>query len=338
VPVPISRKVGVSASAVLLSVAAVSSGSAALAGEDSYGMLGEPPAGSEQPYSHTFSLSAVEDDGRQIMFNIRGGHAYQFRASINSGGGFSSSRLDASFTAISDITPDVNVRFTFGYEFDSYSFRGTTGFGGLNPWDDIHTIGFGIIFGANLTDDLRLFAGPVFQFSAESGASFSDGFIGGGVFGASYQITPDLRLGAGIGVVSQLGRSVRPYPIITVDWAITEQLRLSSHTSTNAVGDTGLELIYNWGGGIETAIGGAYRWRRFRLDDGGPVSEGIGEHVSYPFWVRLTYHLNRHVSINLFGGAVFEGRVRLMNSGGTTVARSDYDPAGLIGISGSIRF
>jgi hypothetical protein len=278
------------------------------------------------------------DGSGEVYFNIRGGFEYQFDADIDGGGSFRSHRLGASITAVSDITPDFDVRFAFGYEFDHYTFDGNTGIGGFNPWRDIHTIGFGVIFGTHLTNEWKLFGGPVFQFSAESGASFSDGFIGGGVIGTTYRVSPDLLLGGGIGVVTQIERSVRIYPVIMIDWQISNQLKLTTHTATNAAGDSAIELVYDWGGGFETAIGGSYRFRRFRLDDSGIAPEGVGQHTSMPIWLRFTYHFSPNFSINAYGGAVFAGELQLRDSGGSLIGKEDYDPAGLVGISGSIRF
>lgn len=294
--------------------------------------------------SKTFSeeginLSAM-DDGREVMFNIYGGFAHQFRSNIDGGGDFSSSRIGALLGAKTRITPDFDVRLSVGYEFDHYRFSGDTGLGGHNPWDDIHTIGFGAIFGVDMSNDWRLFGGPIFQFSAESGGSFSDGFIGGGFIGTSFDISPELTLGGGVGVVSQIERGARVFPVVTIDWEITDQLKLTTETRAGASGDTAVELVYDWGGGFETAVGGTYRFRRFRLDDNqsGLAPEGVGQHSSFPFWVRLTYHFSPAFSLNVHGGAVFAGELRLMDSDGGGISKEDYDPAGLIGISGSIRF
>jgi hypothetical protein len=284
-----------------------------------------------------FNFGAMASDP-EIMFSIFGGFAHQFRTNIDGGGRFSSSRAGASVGAMTQITPDFDVRFTFGYEFDHYSFSGDTGIGGFDPWGDIHTVGFGVIFGAHMTNEWKIFGGPVFQFSAESGASFSDGFIGGGIIGTSFDFSPDLTLGGGIGVVSQIERGTRFFPVILVNWRITDQLRLTTETQTGASGDIGAELIYDWGGGFETAVGGSYRFRRFRLDDGGLAPEGVGQHSSLPFWLRLGYRFNPHFSVSAYGGVVIAGELRLLDSNGNRIGKEDYDPAGLIGISGTIRF
>jgi len=278
------------------------------------------------------------DNGGEVMFSIYGGFAHQFRTNIDGGGEFSSTRGGASIGASSMVTPDFDIKFRFGYEFDHYNFKGDTGLGGPDPWSDIHTFGFGVIFGAHMSNEWKIFGGPVFQFSAESGASFSEGFIGGGFVGTSYQVSPDLKLGGGVGVVSQIERSTRVFPVVLIDWQITDQLKLTTETRAGASGDTGLELVYDWGGGFETAIGGTYRFRRFRLDDSALASEGVGQHSSFPFWVRLTHHFNPNFSLNVVGGAVLAGELRLLDNNGSRIGEEDYDPGAFVGVSGSFRF
>lgn len=341
---PASRVVQLSVCAVTMGCMAVSS---AAADSLAFQVAETDPVDlrSEVLTDDRISFGAM-DGGREVMFNIYGGFAHQFRTNIDRGGEFSSSRVDASISAMTSITPDFDVRFAFGYEFDRYRFRGNTGIAqtlgadGPQPWEDIHTFGFGIIFGADMSNDWRIFGGPVFQFSGESGASFSDAFIAGGFIGTSFDLSPELTLGGGVGVVTQIERSVRIFPVLIVNWEITDQLKLTTETRASASGDTSLELVYDWGGGFETAIGGMYRFRRFRLDDNPSalVPDGVGQHSSFPFWLRLTYHFNPSFSLNVHGGAVLAGHLRLMNSGGGRIGREDYDPAGLVGVSASIRF
>lgn len=328
---------------IQLSVCAITLGCAALSSEAAESMalpVGETDTvdlRTEALAGNQVNLGMMNGDS-EIMFNIFGGFAHQFRTNIDGGGKFSSSRVGASIGAMTDVTPDFDIRFQFGYEFDHYNFTGSTGIGGPDPWGDIHTIGFGIIFGAHMTNEWKIFGGPVFQFSAESGASFYDGFIGGGFIGTSYDISPDLTIGGGVGVVSQIERSVRVFPVILVKWQITERLKLTTETTAGASGDTGIELVYDWGGGFETAIGGTYRFRRFRLDDGALSPEGVGQHSSFPFWVRFGYHFNPNFSVNLHGGVVLGGELRLLDIDGNRIGKEDYDPAGFVGVSGTIRF
>jgi opacity protein-like surface antigen len=279
------------------------------------------------------------DEREQIFFLIiPAGFEHQFQTNIDDGGRFRVTRANVSLNLRMPITPDINTSFLFSYGYDRYRFSGTTGFGGMNPWGDIHTLNFGAIFSGHLDEDWMLFGGPVFQIARESGADWSDGFIGGGVGGAIFRVSDDLRIGGGIGAVSQIKDSVRIFPVIVLDWRIAPQLRLTSETAVGGAGDSGIELIYELGGGLEVALGGGYRFRRFRLDDDPPAVDGVGQDRYIPLWARLGWDVNPNITVNVYGGASLGGRLQLDNSAGTTISRQDYDPAGIVGITGTVRF
>lgn len=285
--------------------------------------------------------ATVEDEGgRDMRFVLRGGAAMQFETSVDNGGEFDLFRANAGVNATTALTPDVELSFRAQYDYELYDFAGNTGFGALDPWEDIHTIGFGAIFSGKLSNDLTLFGGPVMQFAAESGADWKDGFTGGGVIGASYRLSNELTLGGGFGVVNQLEDDAKFFPVIIINWELTDQLRLTSRSGMSATGDAGIELIYDWGGGWETAIGAAYRARRFRLDDSPNAAspDGLGEDESVPLWGRISYHFNSASTFSVIGGATAFGDIELMNDSGQGISKEDYDPAAFVGVLLTLRF
>ncbi len=279
----------------------------------------------------------ADGSGRSVFFSIPASGQYQFRTDINRGGAFRVARGSVGLGVRSDLTDDMTLTFRMNYNLDRYSFRDGGNFGD-DPWDDIHTINFGAIFSAALDSDWTVFGGPMGQFSRESGASWEKSLIGGGFGGVSYKFDENLTIGGGMGVVTQLSDGPRLFPIVVLDWNLTDALRLTSTTAASAAGESGLELIYEVVEGIEVAAGTAMRYRRFRLDDSGAAPRGIGQDISTPLWARLTYHVNPGLSVNLFGGVALGGRMRLEDRDGNRLARESYDPAPFVGVSGSLRF
>jgi len=271
----------------------------------------------------------------RIQFSLHGGGEYQFETDTGSTGEFSVIRAGVGITGRSNIKDDVNLSFRLDYGLDSYDFSNTMpGFGTDEPWDDIHTFSAGAVLRVDVADDWSLFGGPIFQFSGESGADFGDSIVGGGLIGGTYRVSDSLTIGGGVGVVSQIEEDVRLFPVFAINWEITNDwaLRNTSHSGAGQRG--GLELVYSPDDRWEAALGGGYHFKRFRLD----ANDGVGEDNAIPIWGRFTYRVTDNVRVNLFGGLMFDGELTLEDSSGNEIAEEDYDTAGVIGVSGVIRF
>lgn len=275
---------------------------------------------------------------KNVEFTVSAGGMYMFETSIDAGGDFEVARGSISVGAESRIQRDLILNLGFGFEFSSYNFSGDTALGGPDPWGDVQTFDLAGILRWEVSDDWSLFGGPVFQFSRESGADFGDSFTGGGIAGATFMPHPDLVIGGGIGVITRLEDSVRAFPVLLIDWHITSNLRLSSTTPSLAARYTGLEFIYDLGGGWETGVGGAYDYHRFRLDDDGIAPEGVGEESSIPLWVRLGYGTGDNFSFNLYAGINFNGELNLDDAAAEPITEESFDSAIIVGASASITF
>ena len=261
---------------------------------------------------------------------------HQFRTDIRRGGSFDVTRGGVGVGIHTALSPEMDLRLQFSFGLDDYDFHGSGNFG--EGWDDIHTLNMLARLSAQLTSEWALFGGPVFQFARESGASWEDSFIGGGFIGARYEHSDRLSIGGGLGVVSQLENSARFFPVVVLDWKITDLLTLSSSTSATASGEVGVELTYQFAEGWEAGIGVASRFHRFRLDKGGDVPEGIGQDTSIPIWGRLAYTFNENFAACVYVGVNADGELRLEDRNGRRVARERYDAAPVVGISGALRF
>lgn len=272
-----------------------------------------------------------------VMFSVPAGFSHQFRTDIDSDSSFSVSRAAVGLGAQTQLTAGLDLSLRFQYSIEDYSFSGSGTFG-EDPWDDIHTVDLGAIFTGALDSEWELFGGPIMQFSRESDADWGDSFIGGAVLGTRYEVSNDLTLGGGLGIISQVEDSARLFPVIIVNWQINDTLRLTSSTATSASGDSGLELVQDLANDWEVALGGGNRFHRFLLDDDDVAPDGVGQNEAIAIWGRVSYQPSSQLSLNLNAGVALDGELRLEDERGDRLDEEHYDAAPFIGISGHVRF
>ncbi len=293
----------------------------------------------DAPFEETNEDPAKQD--LDFKFTFGGAYTHRFNTDIDSGGDVSNDTLSFGLTVDYDLNPDVSLIFQVNYGIASYDFGGTTGFGLLDPWDDINTFNFGAVLSVDVNEEISVFGGPVFQFAGESGADWGDTFTGGGIMGMTYRINDRFVLGGGVGIVSQIEDDVRFFPILIIEWRCNDQWRISSagpSAGRASVEFTGVELVWNPLPKGEFAVGGASSYSRFRLDDTAFSSGGVGQDESTPLWLRATWRPNDTIGIDVIGGFTFGGELTLDDSNGDGVASSDYETTPFVGVLGSIRF
>ncbi|MEE9130841.1 MAG: hypothetical protein V3T84_12540 [Phycisphaerales bacterium] len=275
--------------------------------------------------------------GPDLSFTVTVGAESSLEADVEGGGALDVFRMRFGVTGKAELTHDLDLTVSIGYGLDLYEFSGTTRLGGVEPWENIHTLSVGALLSLDLNDDWTVFGGPVVQFAREDNVGLDDSFIGGAVVGATYEVSSTVTVGGGIGVVSQIEDDARLFPVIVLEWEISDTLRLTSQTS-GAAGRSGLELVYDLGNDWETAIGASSDFRRFRLDDEGIAPDGVGEETRLPIRARLTYRAGDHFIIDLYAGMALSSELVLDDADGALLGTEDVDPAGLLGVTFTISF
>jgi hypothetical protein len=199
-----------------------------------------------------------------------------------------------------------------------------------------------VVLNYNLSDDVSLFGGPVLGFAGETDADWGDSFIGGGVVGGTYAISKELRLGGGVGIISQIEDDVKVIFVPVVEWKISDQWRVStaggSASGNLGVALTGIELIWSLSEKWQLSLGGAYKYSRFRLNDEGPAPDGVGEGESWPLWLRLVWNVTDRIQLEGVTGLMLGAEISLDDSAGNGLVNSDYDGGYFFGVLGSVRF
>ena len=268
----------------------------------------------------------------------RGGYVHQMDTDIDNGGSFSVNRffVQGGPTYVSD--KGTSISLAVGYGFDGYNFSGNTGFGGRNPWEDIHSLRFSIPLRWKINEQWTGFVSPTIRFTGEKEADFDNALTGGGFAGFSYRYGDRLTIGPGIGVLTQLEDSTRVIPILIINWKITDTLSLNTGRGIGATLGPGLTFDWRPSRAWSFSIGGRYERLRFRLDEEGTVPNGIGDDRSFPIFGGIVYSFTPMVRIGVLGGVKVGGELRLEDENGHTISEENHDPAGFLGITFSARF
>ncbi len=147
-----------------------------------------------------------------------------------------------------------------------------------------------------------------------------------------------MTIGPGIGVLSQLEDSASIFPILIVDWKITDRLSLETGRGLGATQGPGLDFKYRLSDAWTLGIGGRYESQRFRLDDKGVAPGGIGGDRSIPLYLSATYSRGRDLQISAVAGVELDGELRLEDSNGRLISRDDYESAPFLGGTFNFRF
>lgn len=269
----------------------------------------------------------------------RGAVVYQFDTDIDGGGSYDSSRFNIQAGQTYSWDRRTSVSLAFDYSYDGYSFSNGfgAGFAARDPWDNINTFSLSVPMRMGISDTWSGFLIPSVRSSGESGADFDDTLTGGGFAGFSYRFGDRLTLGPGIGIISQLEESASIFPVLIVNWKITDRLSLETGRGLAASFGPGLTLNYRANQKWEFGIGGRYEKLRFRLDRNGRVPGGIGEDSSVPLFVNSTYSFTPKTAVSFVGGVELDGELRLEDNNGNRLSKESYDTGIFLGLTYSVR-
>ncbi|MEJ2589190.1 MAG: DUF6268 family outer membrane beta-barrel protein, partial [Deltaproteobacteria bacterium] len=263
---------------------------------------------------------------------MQGGALHQFDADIDDGSCFSVDRYFIQGGLAYAVDPGRTISVALGYGLDHYDFSGNVGFGLLDPWENVHTLRLSVPVRWGIDQKWSVYFVPTIRVAAESGASWGDAFIGGGFAGFAYRVSDRLTIGPGIGVLRQIEDS-SVFPVLIIDWKITDELSLRTGRGVGATLGPGIMLNWNPIPNWQFGIGGRYEKLRFRMDEDKPAPKGIGDDRSFPLVASVTYSFNPDAQLSFIGGVELAGKLRLEDKNGNLIAEEDHDPAPVIGIS-----
>ncbi|MHC4129852.1 MAG: hypothetical protein ACYSUA_17145, partial [Planctomycetota bacterium] len=259
------------------------------------------------------------------QFRVRLGAFHLFEADVDDGGEFEVSSLGIRVDSRWRVAEGAAVDFTFGYTWDTYDFSGSGSLTGLDPWDDVHTLGFRAVLNWRLDDKYWLFGGPVVSMSAEDGADYSNAVIAGAQAGVRWRQSEDFNIGIGITAISQVDDDPWILPLVFFNWDFQENWTLRSGSfDIGSEGGAGLELAWLFAPRWEASLGLIYERRRFRLDDSSVAPEGVGQLDSFGLYGKIAWVFNEQARVWFTVGTSVYGNLRLENDDGKKIADEDF--------------
>lgn len=231
-----------------------------------------------------------------------------------------------------------SLGFSVGGGRSSYDFDDLGIFAEGEPWDNIKEARLTLTWRFGFGDTGTMFIVPTARFNGESGSSSSDSSTYGIYAAAAWQINESLLIGPGIGVFSRLENGSRIFPILAIDWDISERWNLGTGRGLAASQGPGLALNFKLTESWTLGLAGRYEDLEFRLDDKGVAAGGVGRDQSFPLVFMASLKPSPKINLSAFAGAEFGGKLKLKNAHGDTVEKSDYDTAPIIGATFDFRF
>ncbi|MEH6590078.1 MAG: hypothetical protein V7746_07485 [Halioglobus sp.] len=301
------------------------------------------------PWIYVFFLAVIISDSARAtettrefgpwVWGVSGGAVQQFDTDFSDGPGeFNVSRgfLQGSLGYAWDRRNTVS--FSVGAGRSSYDFSSEATIDGQEPWDRVEDYRISVPVRFSPTERSDVIVIPSVRSYAQSGASLNDGRTEGVLAGISWKISDSLTIGPGVGWFSELGGGSNVFPIVVIDWKITEKWGLTTGRGMAASQGPGLTLNYQLSKKWQFGLTGRYEKTRFALDDDTSISGGFGEDQSLPLLLTLGYSPWPMTSVTAIVGAEFEGSLSLEDDKGKEVAGSDYKTAPVLGLTFSSRF
>ena len=273
------------------------------------------------------------------VWGVSGGAVHQFDSDLDdSDANFSVSRYftQLSFGYARDRSNSVSLSLGMGES--RYDFSPAAGIGNRDPWDNIRDYRLSVPIRYSPSKRANIIVIPGVRSYVEEGASLNDGRTEGVIAAAGWKFSDTLTLGPGFGWFSELDGGSSFFPIVLVDWRITDRMRLSTGKGIAASQGPGLSLDYalakNWTMGLT----GRYEKTRFALDSHSATNRAIGEDRSVPLLLTIGYSPWPMTQVSAVAGVEFAGKLTLEDSSGRTLASSDFDKAAVMGLVFSSRF
>ena len=273
------------------------------------------------------------------VFKVDGGAAHQSEVDLDDAeGAFSVDRWFFSAGVDYGWSRRDSIGISVGVGSSDYEFDEATDFGGGIPWEKIDGSRVSLTgrFGFGETGSMIIV--PSLRQYGEDGASSSDSQTYGLLAAAFWRLSDTLTIGPGLGVFSRLEDSTRVFPILAIDWDISERWNLSTGRGLAASQGPGLTLSYQLNPAWSFGLSGRYEEIEFRLDRDGETPNGIGRDESLPLAFSVRLEPSPKISLAVFMGVELGGTLTLMDEDGREISESDYDPSALFGATFDFRF
>ena len=274
------------------------------------------------------------------VFDVSVGTTYRTETEVDTGGDpeFSVFGIRVGGGGTFQLSEQLMLNTGANYEYAGYDWSGVS----ADPWEDIHFWRFRALLSYALDQNWRIYGGPAFTLSGESGADFGHSFAGGGVVGFNYIVDENLAVGLVGGVFSVVEDDPAAFVFPTLHWMFADDWNLQlGYTALGSGGGLGAELSYILNTQWRLALGAQYQKRRFLADDDGrdpSFHDGVGQDTSVPVYLKAVWKTTPQLDVEGYVGVTAGGELRAENSRGNRIFEEDYDPSAQIGLQAVMRF
>ena len=276
------------------------------------------------------SPAVAQDAGKDMRWRFEGfgGFEYQSETDLSgSNGDFEYFMPNFGMTASKPLSDAWILTLNGDHRVINYDFDIP---GGFEPWETIHVARVSPLMTYVVDETWSIHAGPMLEFSGESGADLADSLRGGGAFAVAYK-GDGFLIKLGLLVVNEIEDDTYIQPIGMVELGDRLHVKLQGNSTRGGelrVGYTFLERF---------TISGGYGFRRerFRLDDDGAPGlreDGVGEERSQLVKLTFSYAFTEKMALDFYWGTTLKGEFRLENEKGKKLADSDYDDSSFGGV------
>lgn len=271
------------------------------------------------------------------FWSLSGSLVEQFDADFDTDGSYSVSSLLLRASVAQPVSRKTILGLSLSYDLLDYEFSDDVTLESASPWDRVHGLNLSLPVIRRINEKWTMLVSPSVGSYSASGAAIGDSVTWGVVFASTYAFQPDRKLGFGAGVFDRIGQS-RAFPFISIDWRLSERLRLTNPLTVGPTGPAGLELAYEITPKWEFGAGGAYRNIRFRLDKRDLEPNGIGEQRGIVTFARIMHTFSPKLNLVIYTGLVLDGELRIENEDAQRRRTIGHGSAPLLAISFSGRF
>lgn len=254
------------------------------------------------------------------------------KADLDDAGDFSVARARAAVDLGMDLGERRALTLTLGAEHSWYDFDDATGLAATgDPFSRTFEAQLGARFSAPVNDRTDWFALGAVGLAAEDGADLSDAWVFTAGGGFVTRASPTFSWGLGLVVRTRPEDDALIVPIPQIRWAIDDRWTLASHRA-------GARLNYAHSDQLSYGLQAEYQSRSFRLDDDGPIPDGVATDRAVPVAFYAEYTPRPGVTLGASIGATLLHNVELIDDAGDKITDEDADPAAFFGLTARVAF
>lgn len=270
---------------------------------------------------------------QQFTWWVMGDGAGNFRADLDAGS-FAVWRASAEVGMRYDFSESLRLVLSLRQEFSEYDFAGATTLvpGDAEPWEDVHSSRVEARLAGRFEGAWGWVVGGAGRLSFEPGADVGSSLLGLGYGGIQYRFSDDFSLTLGAGVASRLEDDARVFPLVALEWRVSEQVRVRSD-------GLGLAVIAQVADGWELVMRGAYESREWRLsEDRGVLADGVARDDRVVVGGEVAWKPTPRFRIAVQGGVAMWQELEALTAAGVTVGEQEGDPSPYVGLVASLTF